>query len=146
MTHEQFLIKAQLYYYEEHPNLAESKKIFKVLKDDIKLLIVKNSLDDCCQLAEHELEWVVNNHPELLETLFQVIIENCSPEERLTKKELNILGEEWAIKYFEFIKNYYDESESAEVSSDIWHKFYEKEFIYWKAKLRDKKINQILND
>lgn len=142
MTHEEFLIEAQLFYYNEHMDLVDSVTIFDLIKDDVKLLIIKNILEERCQFAHHELKWVVENHSELLEEAFEIILNECPPIERLTEEEIDILGEEWAVKYFNFAQKFLEEvGETA-----IWKKYFQKDYKLWISKLRDKKIDQILND
>jgi hypothetical protein len=101
MTNEQFLIEAQVYYYDNHSDLDDSERIFGFLTDELKLLVIEFlCIDKGYMITKHELKFLVEkNEYERIKKLFAITF---SHGENFTEEELEILGDELAYDWFSF--------------------------------------------
>ena len=133
MTKQEFLIETAIYYYLRESNTEE---VFNFLPEKAKNKLIKSNIDDGDNLEDWEILWCSRNKPGFFKTHIKYLVEDCY--EDLTDRQLNILDVEWVVYYFDLVYKVYN--------LDFFEKHYEPKFKKYKAKMRDKKIDQILED
>lgn len=135
MTKEKFLIESQFLYYEYN----NSEVIFNLLNEKAKIKVIKFKIKENDNLYDHELKWMIKHLPKLIK---KWILTTLKEGEILTKDELNLLDTEHKLLYYETIYKYCVEDDDL----DDWNENFKQEFDLLKAKMRDEKIDKILND
>jgi hypothetical protein len=138
MTKQEFLIESAISYYLNESNTEE---VFNFLPEKAKNKLIKASIDDGEEyLQDWEILWCSRNKPGFFKTHIKYLVEVC--DEDLTDRQLDILDVEWVMYYFDLYYKVYKK----EGDLDFFEKHYEPKFKKYKAKMRDKKIDQILED
>ena len=135
MTKKEFLIESAIYYY-----IDETKEeIFNYLPKKAKTKVINIKIIEDDYLKIWEIVWISKNNRRLIKLYIKHLIERGV---NLSYEELEAIEVEWAIYWFELV--YKDCKKEGELF--YWKKEYESNYIKYKAKMRDKKIDQILND
>ena len=138
-TNEELIKLSQIFFYQEHPDLEDSRKIFELMDDETRLSVIDSALEDCCMLSNHELKFVVQNkYTDRIAKLFEIVF---NEEEIFEDKEYDILGTQLVYDFFNFVKERCEEEDDP-----LTWKAYEKDFNKYKAKNRNKRIDEILED
>ena len=135
MTKEKFLIESQFLYYEYN----NSEVIFNLLNEKVKIKVIKSKIKENDNLYDYELEWMIKHLPKLIK---KWILTTLKEGEVLTEDELNLLDTEHKLLYYETIYKYCVEDDDL----DDWNENFKSEYDLLKAKMRDEKIDKILND
>lgn len=138
MTKEQFLIEAQVYYYNNEYGTPE---IFNLLDDDIKYAIIQENIDGYGRsLNDWEIDYLIENNSPLLISYFESLIDDG---EELTESDFCRLTLEQMDIWYKMLHNVYIE-DGAQIE---WKNHWIVDlYIKIKADWRDKQINSILND
>lgn len=139
MTKQELLIEAECNYY---LTIGDSEEVFNLLEDESKKLVLDSKIEDGILLDIHEFKFYISCCTKMdLETYYYYLINNG---ELLSDDYFTYLKEEEVYLWYNVLK----ESCMREGPEEIkeWENIFQKNFNKYKANLRDKKINQILND
>jgi hypothetical protein len=139
MIKEEFIKKAQIYYYckeSEFMPIAELEIIFNFMEDDIKILCIKNKINEGIDILFHEFVYLENNLNLLKNYFFSLL----SLGDELHKSWFEKAKLETQLLWYSILKKDYEDEDDLEYFANHWISNWYK--IIW----RDKQIDSILKD
>lgn len=138
MTKEEFIIQAQVYYYQQEGE----EKWFEFLHDNVRVAIIQASIDYCYHLATYEYLWLINTkNDELIKSYYHALI--ISGQDELEESEFVALPLHLKLDYYEQLKKAYIEDGYLEDFKEHWIVDL---ILLYKADWRDKQINTIFDE
>jgi hypothetical protein len=139
MTKQELLIEAECNYY---LTIGDSEEVFNLLEDKSKKLVLDSKIEDGILLDIHEFKFYISSCTKMdLETYYYYLINNG---ELLLDEYFTYLKEEEVYLWYNVLKESCMKEGPEEIKE--WETIFQKNFNKYKASMRDKKINQILND
>jgi hypothetical protein len=134
---EQFLINAQVYYYNME---IKDKETFLLMDNNVKEAALEYALDDTGVLEDYEIDYLVDNNEKLLIRYFEELIDNGV---ELTETEFARLTFTQMGIWVNMLHKAYKEDEA----EDEWRNHWVSDlYTTLRASHRDNQINSILND
>ena len=137
MNKEEFLKLAQFHYYIDIDN---SKEAFQLMSDDAKKLVIGYHFENKYALNANELEFYLTYCKEKdIKEYFKLLI---NEDKDLYEAEIEVLTYQQVFLWYDMLKAFYESNNGLE----FWKNYYEIDYKIYKAKMRDKQIDFILNE
>lgn len=140
MNKEEFLLKAQVYYYKFY---GYNDLIFELLDDEVKKAIVEDHITDgVISYSHNEFKFMIKNSKYFTEYLKYSIYE---AGEELTDDEFNLLSDEQKLEYCEIVEKCYIEDED-EGYGGLKNWYRHPLYIWYSAFKREQLIKSVLDE
>lgn len=136
-TKEQFLINAQVYYYN---TICQDEEIFLLMDNNVKEVAIEYALDDTDRLCDYEVDYLIDNNEKLLIRYFEELIDSG---DELTETEFARLTFTQMGIWVKMLHKVYTDNDEEEYWKNHWVSDL---YTTLRATHRDNQINSILND